>query len=666
MANERDESMIEIFIHETMTLIDQLEAEIIKTEMNQEIKSSIDEIFRIMHTIKGNSMMMEYNDIGKLAHEVEELFDFLRNKKFRLDDYTQIINLVLGSIDYFKFELEKIQNNNEDDLEPAEDLLIEIENYLDSLKDVVSNRKPVEQKKERDLMDIEPQNLFYMNVRFKDDCQMEEVRAFALVYEFEAVAIDLVSFPDDLENSVSRDLIKENGFTILINTAEEKGYFEESLKKNYLLAKYELQEVDPDLFQKIYLNDGNIDLTKSVDKKKKKKAVVEDADHVARKQKFVNVKVDYLDTLLNLVGEIVISESMVSRNKDIEGLQLDNFNKAVHQLRKIIEELQDVVMEIRMVPLTMTFQKMNRIVRDITTKTGKKVQFDLVGENTQVDKNIIENISDPLMHLIRNAVDHGIESEAERMTKGKNPEGHVTLSAKKSGGDIHILVEDDGKGLDPHKIYKKAYEKGLLTESFDTYSNKQIFEKIFESGFSTNEEVTGFSGRGVGLDVVRTDIKKIGGTISIDTEIDKGTNFRIKIPMTLAIIDGMILRIGTQKFILPVSSIQETFSPVRENLSKDGDKDLMIIRGEAVRMLNLSNMFDIVSDVENFEEGIVVVVEMDNKKVCVFVDEIIGEHQVVVKNFSQYIRKIVGLSGTALLGNGEISLIIDPSELLNE
>jgi two-component system chemotaxis sensor kinase CheA len=656
--------MLEIYIHETMTLIDQLEAEIIKTEMNQEIKSSIDEIFRIMHTIKGNSMMMEYNDIGQLAHEVEDLFDFLRNKKFRLDDYTQIINLVLGSIDYFKFELEKIQNNQEDDLEPAEDILLEIENYLDSLKDVVSHRKVVEKKKERDLMDIDPKNLLYINVRFKEDCQMEEVRAFAIIYEFEAVAIDIVGFPDDLENSVSRDIIKENGFTILINTEEPKLFFEESLKKNYLVSKYEIQEVDVDLFQKIHLNDGNIDIDKA--KKNKKQKSVDEPDSQVRKQKFINVKVDYLDSLLNLIGEIVISESMVSRNQDIEGLKLDNFNKAVHQLRKIIEEIQDVVMEIRMVPLTMTFQKMNRIVRDITSKTGKKVTFDLMGENTQVDKNIIENISDPLMHLVRNAVDHGIESEMERYEKGKNPEGHVTLSAKKSGGDIYVTVEDDGKGLDPHKIYKKAFEKGLLTESFDTYTNKQIFEIIFESGFSTNEEVTGFSGRGVGLDVVKNDIKKIGGSISIHTDIDKGTTFRIKIPMTLAIIDGMILRIGNQKFILPVSSIQETFSPTVENLAKDGEKDLMIIRGEAIRLLNLSTVFDIKSDVENFVDGIVVVVEMDDRKVCVFVDEIIGEHQVVVKNFNNYIRKIVGLSGTALLGNGEISLIIDPSELLNE
>lgn len=673
MSYEKNDSMLEIFIHELMTLIDQLEAEIIKTEMNQEIQPSIGEIFRIMHTIKGNSMMMDYAYIGNLAHEVEELFDFLRNKEFRLDDYTIIINLILEAIDYFKNEFEKIQNCKENDLNSADGLIGDIKIYLDSLKGLVNNRKAVETKRKKEIMEIIPENLFYINLHLYEDCQMEEVRAFTIVYEFEAFSENLIYFPDDLENSMSRDLIREYGFTILINSIQQKEFYETKLADNDQIKNFEIKEIDLAVFQKIYLNDGMVGpknniLLKTIEeiKEANKEENKEEYKQGNRKQKFVNVKVDYLDTLLNLVGEIVISESMVSRNKDIEGLQLDNFNKSVHQLRKIIEELQDVVMEIRMVPLTMTFQKMNRIIRDITSKTGKKVKFDLAGENTQVDKNIVEKISDPLMHLIRNAVDHGIESENERLEKGKDPEGHVTLCAKKSGGYIYISVEDDGSGLDPQKIYKKAYEKGLLTEPYENYSKKAIFEKIFEAGFSTNDEVTGFSGRGVGLDVVKNDIKKIGGTISIDTEIDEGTTFKIKIPITLAIIDGMLLRIGGQKFILPVNSIQETLSATKDSLTKNGNTELMIIRGEAIRLINLAQLFDINSNVKQFENGIIVVVDMDNKKVCLFVDEIIGEHQVVVKNFNQYIRKIQGLSGTALLRNGEIGLILDPSELLSE
>jgi len=378
------------------------------------------------------------------------------------------------------------------------------------------------------------------------------------------------------------------------------------------------------------------------------------------------VKVDYLDSLLNLVGEIVISESMVSRNKDLEGLQLDNFNKSVHQMRKIVKDLQDIVMEIRMVPLTMTFQKMNRIVRDITSKTGKNVKFDLIGEDTQVDKNIIENISDPLMHLVRNAVDHGIESSEERLAFGKESEGHVILSAKKSGGDIYISVEDDGKGLDSKKIYQKAFEKGLLSEAYEDYNEKEIFNQIFAAGFSTKEEVTGFSGRGVGMDVVKTDISKIGGNISIHTEVGKGSIFKVKIPMTLAIIDGMVVRIGKQKFVIPINAIKETFKPDKKNISKDGHEEFMILRGEAISINELSKLYGLESDAENIEDGIIVVVEAEGMKLCLFVDEIIGEHQVVVKNFSKYIKKVKGLSGTALLGNGEISLIIDPLDLLND
>jgi two-component system chemotaxis sensor kinase CheA len=657
----KNDSMLEIYLHETEKLIDQLETEILKTEANQEIQSSINEIFRVMHTIKGNSMMMDFNYIGLLAHEIENLFDFLRNENFRIDDYSQIVNLILGAIDYFKIEIEKIQNNSLD-LEPADELIIRINNYLDSLKGVVSNRKVDEQKKEKELMDIVPDKLYFINCKFTDDCQMEGVRAFTIVNELNELVENLVCFPTDLEDPGVRDLIRKDGFRILINAIQEKEFFEEILNKNFYLKEYEIESVNIDEFQKLYLNDC---LVPKQERKPKKNEIMKDKTKTA-KQNFISVKVDYLDSLLNLVGEIVISESMVSRNKDLEGLQLDNFNKSVHQMRKIVKDLQDVVMEIRMVPLTMTFQKMNRIVRDITSKTDKMVKFDLVGEDTQVDKNIIENISDPLMHLVRNAVDHGIESSEERLAFGKEPEGHVTLSAKKSGGDIYISVEDDGKGLDPKKIYQKAFEKGLLIEAYEDYTEKDIFNQIFAAGFSTKEEVTGFSGRGVGMDVVKTDISKIGGNISIHTEVGKGSTFKVKIPMTLAIIDGMVVRIGKQKFVIPINTIKETFKPDKKNISKDGQEEFMILRGEAINISELSKLYEIKSDAENIENGIIVVVEAEGMKLCVFVDEIIGEHQVVVKNFSKYIQKVKGLSGTALLGNGEISLIIDPLDLLND
>ncbi|MBN2258958.1 MAG: chemotaxis protein CheA [Clostridiales bacterium] len=662
MSFEKDDIMLEIYIHETETLIDQLEAEIIKTETNQEIHSSIDEIFRVMHTIKGNSMMMDFEYIGSLAHEIEDLFDFLRNKDFRLDDYSQIIDLILASIDYFKVEIDKIQNNDSN-LLPAEDLKKRIRNYLNSLKGVVDNRKVVSEKSEKELMDIVADKLYYVQSTFTDECQMEGVRAFAIAFELEQVVENLIYYPMNLEDPNARDLIRKDGFRMLINGIQEKEFFEEYLSKNFYLKEFNVQPITLDEFQKIYLNDG---IMIKNEKKSKKNTESKEKMPAVNKQKFISVKVDYLDTLLNLVGEIVISESMVSRNKDLEGLQLDNFSKSVHQMRKIVKDLQDVVMEIRMVPLTMTFQKMNRIVRDVASKTDKKVDFELLGEDTQVDKNIIENISDPLMHLIRNAVDHGIESTEERLDNGKSAEGKVVLSAKKSGGDIYISVEDDGKGLDEKKIYLKAFEKGLLTEPYEEYTKKDILDQIFTAGFSTKEQVTGFSGRGVGMDVVKTDIAKIGGSITIQTEVGKGSIFKIKIPMTLAIIDGMIVRIADQKFILPINAIQETFKPEKKNITKDGLEELMILRGEAINIIDLPKLYGIKADSEEKEDGIIVVIEAEGNKTCVFVDEIIGEHQVVVKNFNSYIQKVKGLTGTALLGNGEISLILDPLDLLNE
>ena len=662
MSINADNSMIEIFVHETENLIGQLEMEMIAVEKSGEITSSIDDIFRIMHTIKGNSMMMDYGHIGRLAHSLEDLFDFLRSNDFRIDDYTHLIDLILASMDYFKIQTALIQQGATEFV--AEDKLEEaIKQYLSTLKQTLEGRKEVTGISFKALTDFEPMNMALIDIKYDENAMMEEVRAFSTALDLQQVCSCVFHVPQNLEESSSGELIRSSGFKVLVNSAGDKEQIEALLAKDPYIKTFNLQIVEEEEFKSLHRNGLNKEATERKPRKRTQTQAKPQAAPAASKSNYISVKVDYLDSLLNLVGEIVISESMVSRNKDIEGLKLENFERSVEHLRKNIGDLQDVVMALRMVPLTNTFQKMHRIVRDICSATGKKVELVFEGEDTYVDKTIVENISDPLMHLIRNAVDHGIEMPEDRTSNDKDETGRVVLSARKSGGDIFITISDDGGGMDASKIFAKAKEKGIADKPFEDYSPKEIYEFIFEPGFSTKEAVTGFSGRGVGMDVVKTDLKKIGGSVGITTELGKGSTFRIKIPMSLAIIDGMILKIGQSKMIVPTSSIRETIKITEDNVSSIDDTNYAVIRGEAFPIVKLHEKYEIETNATSFEDGIMIIIDNADNKICMMADEILGEHQVVVKKLSSYLDKVEGVSGAALLGSGEITIILDPAEI---
>jgi two-component system chemotaxis sensor kinase CheA len=386
---------------------------------------------------------------------------------------------------------------------------------------------------------------------------------------------------------------------------------------------------------------------------------------VSVQQSIISVSVAKLDRLLDLVGEMVIAEAMVIQNPDLFGLELDNFDKAARQLNKITNEMQDTVMSIRMVPLSTTFHKMHRIVRDMCRKLMKDVKLEIIGEETEVDKNIIEHISDPLMHLVRNAVDHGLETTSERLTAEKPGTGTITLEAKNVGSDVLIIIRDDGRGLDKNKIIHKAKEQGLLNKSAEEMTDKEIFNLILLPGFSTKDSVTEFSGRGVGMDVVTKNIELVGGTISVDSVYGKGTVITMKIPLTLAIIDGMNIRVGKSCYTIPIISIKESFRPKEKDIITDPDgNEMIMVRGQCIKVLRLHELYNVKTDITNLTKGIIIMAEQDEKNVCILADELIGQQQVVVKTLPKYIqsiKRIRGLSGCTLLGDGSISLILDIS-----
>ena len=360
---------------------------------------------------------------------------------------------------------------------------------------------------------------------------------------------------------------------------------------------------------------------------------------------------------------------MVTQNPDLKGLELDNFQKAARQLHKINGELQDSVMALRMVPLEGTFKKMNRIVRDMTKKLGKKAKLVLVGESTEVDKNINEHISDPLMHIVRNSVDHGIEMPDVRVKNGKPETGTVVLSAENAGGEVVLRIKDDGGGLNKEKIMERARKNGLLTKPENEYTDREIYSFIFAAGFSTKEAVTEFSGRGVGMDVVVSNIKSLGGDVLVDSEPGQGSLTTIKIPLTLAIIEGMSVSVGHSSFTIPITYISRSFRPEPGQIFQDPDgHEMIMIEGKCCPVLRLYQQYGLEGAVADETKGIMLVLEAGEKKFGVVADKLLGVQEIVVKPVPKYIKKMMkttGVSGCTLLGDGSISLILDP-QLLNK
>ncbi len=693
-----NEPMLDIFIYETTQNIEQLEKAILTSEKagfySQE---TINEIFRVMHTIKGSSAMMLYNNVASLAHTMEDLFYYIREEKPEQMDWAALSDLVLEGVDFIKLELEKVKNADGLDGDPAS-LIEKIREFLAALK----GGKPIEKSEPAPAVQVqpEPQQYYLTSSRggkktnpksytaviwFEDGCEMENIRAYAIIQDIKVIAEEFHYYPEDIiENNETVQIVREQGFRIDMKSEKTLVELHEFFINTPFIRDVELTEqeeapaaeapapsapaaaaaevVIPEVKAKV-------PVIPAVEKEQPEHAAAPAESSKNSHQSIISVDVAKLDILMDLMGEMVIAEAMVTQNPELANLQLNSFYKAARQLRKITGELQDMVMSIRMVPLSATFHKMHRIVRDMGRKLGKEVQLALVGEETEVDKNIIEHISDPLMHLVRNAVDHGIEMPSERAARGKDTAGHVTLEAKNAGSDVLVTVKDDGKGLNKEKILKKAADQGLITKPVSDMTDKEIYNLIFLPGFSTNEAVTEFSGRGVGMDVVIRNIEAVGGSVSVESTEGQGSVTTLKIPLTLAIIDGMNIRVGNAKYTLPTTSIQETFQAKEKDIVIDPDgNEMIMVRGVCYPILRIHSLYSVKTDITDLTRGIMLMVEQDGKSVCLFADELLGQHQVVVKALPAYIKstkKVDGLAGCTLLGDGSISLILNIGGLIN-
>ena len=716
MAEEFNlEGMLDTYLFENEQLLEQLQ-EIVLDQKDAECfdEDSINEIFRTMHTIKGSSGIMMFDNVTAISHKLEDVFYYLRESHPENVVHADLVEHVLQVADFITAEMEKIQEGSPADGDPAA-IIAELDSFLENIKNGA-----VEEGKElpEENVSEEPKHFyiapvansasrFYkIYINFFPETEMANVHAYKTVYSLKEIAEDLLYEPEDLITDASSiDAIMEDGFRILLQAQCSEEELRELIKVGYDIERVDIYECKAEEFLQGFDFGEHpvvgIDLDSSAEeieakalkaeedaeKKEPPKPKMAPGDFVIKskepgkpkklakdkqrgaKDSFISVNVKKMDQLMDLIGELVISESVVLQNQDLKvpGLNLTNFNKAAAQMAKISTDLQNVIMSMRMVPLTNVFQKMNRIVFDVSRKLGKDVEFVMVGEHTEVDKNIIENISDPLMHLVRNAVDHGIETNEERVDSGKPDRGKITLSARTEAGKVWISVEDNGKGLDREKILDKARKQELLDPSKpdSAYEDKDVFQFITLPGFSTNEQVTEYSGRGVGMDVVVQNIQSIGGTLEIESNLGMGTTMTLKIPLTLAIIDGIVMETGNSSFVVETGVIKEFVSVTEDMMIHEPTgEEYIMIRGECFPVLRLGDWYGLEEYHRNVEEGMMLIFEVEGKTICLFVDRLIGKQEIVVKPIPSYIKKVKGISGCTQLGDGSIALILDPVGLI--
>jgi len=662
-----DDSMLEIYLYENSQLLDDFESLLLTCENTESFSADqIAELFRILHTIKGSSAMMNFDSIANLSHALEDLFGYMREHNTRKDDYASISALAFETLDTIKAEIAKIQEGGLPDAD-----VTAITKRIRDFIGLLTSRKepPPQQDGGQDASPKSGQALsgrgYQAKITFQSEAKMENVRAFGIVKSVEEMCTGIVTVPEDLLENQSADEIVANGFTLYMMSEEEKSTLEEKIREAFFVQDFTIAELDDAKTEEIF---GPADSAEDTGTKTVSRSA-DTAGTVSIKQNYMSVNLSKLDLLMDIVGEIVITESTVTKNPEILKLQLESFEKASRQLRKLTDELQDIVMSIRMVPVSATFHKMERIVRDISVKTDKRAKLTIIGEDTELDKNVLDNLSDPLMHLVRNAMDHGLEQSDVREAAGKDPVGEIVLKARNSGSDVLITISDDGRGLDRDKLIQKGLEKGLIEKDISEITDKEAYNLIFAPGFSTKEEVTEFSGRGVGMDVVAKNIRKIGGSVHVDSKPGEGMEVTIRIPLTLAIIDGMLVSVGGFTYIIPLLSIRDSFKPGKDDVFSDPAGNEMIwLRENCYPILRLHEVFGIETEVTDISDGILVLVESQSLSYCLFVDDLVGEQQTVVKPMPLYIShnfdSIKGMAGCTILGDGSISLILDINGLV--
>jgi two-component system chemotaxis sensor kinase CheA len=679
------QELLEDFLVEAFEMIEEMDQDLVELENSPDDLDLLNKIFRVAHTIKGSGSFLNFDKLTRLTHHMEAVLD-----KARKDELTitpEIMDVILESVDAMKGILEYIRDNGEDsapdiDIEPVVTKLDAIvnggnisgENTDTKESNSEETKKPnivgsinldeitLENADEIDLDSLEPEELdavleHLVKLRNEKPKKADNINLDEITLE-NADEIDLDSLEPEEADAVLEHLVELRNKNSLDKKQENQDKKEENNNEN---KKDEKSKPTPTTPAKV----ENKQLTAEQKKKEVKKAISVAAEQTIR------VDVKRLDQLMNLIGELVLAKNrLIKIYNDVEERYegekfLEELNQVVSSISIVTTDLQIAVMKTRMLPIGKVFNKFPRLVRDLSRELGKKVKLIIEGEETELDKSIIEEIGDPLVHMIRNSVDHGIESPEERKEKGKSEEGTVWLRAYNEGNMIVIEIKDDGKGMDPEILKNKAIEKGIITETeAANMSDKEAFMLIFKPGFSTAAKVTNVSGRGVGMDVVKTNIEKLNGIIEVDSAPGKGTTFKLKIPLTLAIIQALLVASQEDLFAVPLSNVIETVRIVEEDIYTIEGKSVLKLREEVLPLVNMADIFEIEKILEPEKYLYVVILGLGATKVGLIVDRFIGQEEIVIKSLGEFLKGLPGIAGATIRGDGRVTLIVDVGSLM--
>jgi len=611
------------FLQEVKEYIDVLNQSFINVERGD--KESLNEIFRVAHTIKGMAGFMGYKNLEKLCHNLESILGRIREESMEVNE--EIIDVMLSTVDTIEKIISKIESEDSDEMD--------ISNLLATLEGI--NKRSSENLKTQFIQESDLDYNLKLDVTLADDCLMKSVRVALILEALNDVARIVKIEPD--EDFIDSDKF-DGRFSIFIKG--KKGEIERIMKTIGEVEKYEVIEIK---------TKHDTGVTKPINVEKLEKKTLES----------IRVNIEQLDTIMNLVGELVISKGrllQISQHYNISELR-----EAVNIMDKSITNLQDEIMRIRMIKIERVFNKFPRMVRDLARKSGKKIDFVMGGLDTELDRTVLDEINDPLVHIIRNAVDHGIEMPEERVAAGKSEVGRIILSARRDKNNIIIEIEDDGKGLDTEKIKKTAIERGLIIPSeAERMSDEEIKMLIFVPGFSTKDKPTEISGRGVGMDVVKTKVERLGGNVKVISEKDKGMKIRISLPPTVAIIKSLIVKVGDEDYAIPLSSVVEALYVNDANLKSIHGTQFLYVRSKLVPSFRLRELFNVRNGVPEKEIGIII--EKEGEKYGLIVDVITSQQEIVVKPLNGFLTGIKGFSGVTILGDGRVIPILDVSSLV--
>ncbi|MCX7088422.1 MAG: chemotaxis protein CheA [Methylococcales bacterium] len=662
----------QVFFEESFEGLDIMESGLLNLDMGDVDAEDINTIFRAAHSIKGGSGTFGFTAVSDFTHILETLLDEMRDGRRKVTQ--PAVNVLLGSVDCLREMLTAIQNESAvDNASVAEHkLALEIELKGGALL-TSPHAEPAAIAKINTAISLNEQGWAitfcpHVDLLKTGNDPVRMFRELSTLGELEII-VDLRGLPDfydynpeECHLSWQLNLLGQVNIEAIEDIFDwVEGNCDMSIQSLADKAAKVAQLSAVDLVDDSVNPDEGVSPAIQLAAVETAKSTKEESKAAAKGSSSIRVDTSKIDTLINMVGELVITQSMLSLvGEHFELGKLDQLKSGLAQLERHTRELQESVMNIRMLPISFVFSRFPRLTHDLSTKLGKKIELKLVGENTEVDKTVVELISDPLVHLVRNSLDHGIEMPADRIAAGKPEMGTVTLEAYHRGGNIVIEVRDDGKGLDKHKLKTKAIEKGLI-EKDAILTDKQIFELIFMPGFSTAEQVTDVSGRGVGMDVVRRNIQALGGNIELISELGKGSTIAIHLPLTLAILDGQSVAVGDETFIVPLGSIIESINVTDKMVNRVAGKgETFRLRGDYLPIVRMHEIFDVKSaKAEKLTDGLMVVVEGQGTRYGLFVDDLLGQQQVVIKSLEANYRRVEGVSGATILGDGSVALILD-------